>query len=1456
MRRRRLAAWRSVDRVWAWLAILAVAAGAGLLAAPVARADWPQWRHDAGHTAASAEDLPDRLELVWSRQYTPRVPVWDDPLNQDMMPYDTIFEPVGAGGKLFVPFNDSDKIVALDSRTGDELWRFYADGPVRFAPVCYEDRVYFSSDDGYLYCLAAADGRLLWRFRGGPSPQKAIGNRRVISAWPARGGPVEYDGTVYFAASIWPFMGTFIYALDARTGEMRWVNDATGADFIKQPHAAPAFAGVAPQGQLVVTGDVLLVPGGRSCPAAFDRHTGKPLFFDFGGKGEGGSFVAADATRYFVHTRLRGTTARKLADGKDGGLKINEPVLADGFAFAASTPEEKDGKTPPSAIQAFGPDKLTKWQVVADGRSDLIKAGRRFYAANAESISAVEPPQDGQPGRIAWSLPAGGEIRRLLATDGMLIAVTLDGRIMAYGKPSGTAKEWKQEPRPIEPAAEDKTRAEQLLEKTGVREGYALWLGADDSPLLGAVAAASELHVVVVDPDAARVNALRRRLDEAGQYGSRVVVHQGDLASFAPPLYMASLMVVGPSQVESLTQPAQLARLYESLRPYGGKLWWAAEKQADIVEQRVRKGNLASAEVARHNQVVLVSREGALPGAADWTHAYGDIANSVKSNDQRVKLPLGLLWFGGNSNLDVLPRHGHGPSEQVVGGRLFIQGMNCLSARDVYTGRVLWKRDFEDLGTFNIYHDDTYAEAPLSTAYNQVHIPGANARGTNYVATAEGVYLVIGSRCLVLDNSTGETLREFELPAKDGGEPPPWAYVGVYENLLLAGTGFGNYSDRLGYKYTPEGKRGVAWSPDINGSLGLLAFDRHTGEILWQVDATHSLLNNGIVAGGGRIYCLDKLPKRVEDQYRRRGASLPAYRLIALDARSGQVVWEQNEKVFGTWLGYSERHDMLLEAGSAAGDRSPDEASAGMLTRRGADGTVVWENPKLKYAGPCILHNGLIITNTTSYKASQGAFRLLDGEPATIEHPLTGDKVPWSFTRTYGCNTAVASEHLLTFRSGAAGFYDLATHCGTGNFGGFKSGCSSNLIAANGVLNAPDYTRTCTCGYQNQTSLALVPMPEMEMWTYNTFRLEKGQPSPVRRVGVNLGAPGDRRSEDGTLWLEYPSVGGDSPEVPVQAAGELTWFRHHSSRVAGGVLPWVAASGAEGLRQLSVSLKPEEAGAKRLVPVARGEDDAEEDAKGKVSLDSSDLELTEDGGPQTVGLRFQSVPLPAGAKIKKAYVQFEVDEESSEATVLTLAGQAVDDAPAFAAKDKDVSSRARTQSSVEWKPGSWSEEGDAGEKQQSPDLTGILQEIAARPGWKEGNALALLITGTGKRIAKAFEGDEKGAPKLFIELDESALKKSAPPVASSVPPRPHTVRLHFLEPDANVQPGERKFDVVLQGQTVLRDLDVVAESGGAMREVVKSLPRIAIGDRLTVELRPKSSREPVLSGIEIAVEGS
>ena len=99
---------------------------------------------------------------------------------------------------------------------------------------------------------------------------------------------------------------------------------------------------------------------------------------------------------------------------------------------------------------------------------------------------------------------------------------------------------------------------------------------------------------------------------------------------------------------------------------------------------------------------------------------------------------------------------------------------------------------------------------------------------------------------------------------------------------------------------------------------------------------------------------------------------------------------------------------------------------------------------------------------------------LRTGKRTMRKDPLTGEAVEWTWTRGYGCNTPLASEYLLTFRSGAAGYYDLCNDGGTGNLGGFRSSCTNNLIVAGGVLCAPDYTRTCTCSYQIQSSVALV----------------------------------------------------------------------------------------------------------------------------------------------------------------------------------------------------------------------------------------------------------------------------------------------------------------------------------------------------------------------------------------------
>ena len=318
-----------------------------------------------------------------------------------------------------------------------------------------------------------------------------------------------------------------------------WRNDATGDQYQKQPHAAPSFGGVAPQGQLAVAGELLLVPGGRSLPAGFDRASGELKFFSFGGKGQGGSFVAADATRAFVHTRVRGTLALSLPNGTDAKFQVNEPVLAGDVLYTATaaadnakpaTADAKPAATPPQ-IRALDAKNKLLWQLDADGTGDLIKAGNRLYAAGSGTITAVDLPGQQGPARVAWTQRVEGEVCRLVAAADRLFAVTLDGRVLAFGETRIEPAILKR-PEPLPPDGQAMPQAARLLETAGKREGYALWFGVDDGKLLEAVAASSQLQIVGVDPDGEKIDRLRRRLDQAGWYGRRIALQVATLETY------------------------------------------------------------------------------------------------------------------------------------------------------------------------------------------------------------------------------------------------------------------------------------------------------------------------------------------------------------------------------------------------------------------------------------------------------------------------------------------------------------------------------------------------------------------------------------------------------------------------------------------------------------------------------------------------------------------------------------------------------------------------------------------------------------------------------------------------------------------------------------------------------------------------------------------------------------
>ncbi len=185
--------------------------------------------------------------------------------------------------------------------------------------------------------------------------------------------------------------------------------------------------------------------------------------------------------------------------------------------------------------------------------------------------------------------------------------------------------------------------------------------------------------------------------------------------------------------------------------------------------------------------------------------------------------------------------------------------------------------------------------------------------------------------------------------------------------------------------------------------------------------------------------------------------------------------------------------------------------------------------------------------------------------------------------------------------------------------------------------------------------------------------------------------------------------------------------------------------------------------------VAASSDDAEESSvNNSVDLTSSDLELVTDGTVvQTVGLRFGAISIPRGATITNAYVQFETDETASAAASLVIRGQAADNATTFTNALANVSSRARTAAAVSWAPPAWPTIQVAGPAQRTPNLSPVITEITGRAGWTSGNALALILTGTGRRIAEAFNGTR--APVLHVEYTLSNGPVNAAPVVGAGP---------------------------------------------------------------------------------------
>ncbi|MDP6446151.1 MAG: PQQ-binding-like beta-propeller repeat protein, partial [Pirellulaceae bacterium] len=940
-------------------------------------------------------------------------PAWP---RDDRMSFDRAQHVVISDGVVCFGSTVDGKVTALDAKTGATKWTFFTGGPVRFAPTVWKDRLFVGSDDGFLYSLEVATGKLIGRWRGGPREDRVLGNAQMVSKWPVRGGPVLRDGLIYWGAGIWQSEGVYLYAMKPDTGEVVWKNDRSGGLVMPQPHGgANAKSGVSAQGYLLANDDRLFVTTGRAVPASFRRDTGKFEYYRLqeNTRRGGTTAVLAGDLIYNGGYAYRTNDGSLLGDRISGAVAAHPGGVVHGAADQLRSLEvvmkdARDRKGNPIKVPAH----VARWQMKVPSGTSLIIAADKVVFSNGKQVATV----DLKTGKSVWSADVDDTAYGLAVSTGRLLGSTASGAIHCFAASGDKQAVHRAAKAKADANAKLGAAADEILQRSGVKRGYCVDLGCGDGRLALELVRRSDLFVVAIDADPANVARARRRLDEAGVYGSRATVHLGDPSQTFFPKYFANLVVSNQSISDGDKGPSA-AEVLRLQRPYGGV---ACLGTAD--------GSLA------------VKARGALEGAGDWTHLYSNPANTLCSTDS-IKGPLTAVWFR-DMDLDLPQRHGRGPSPLFSQGRLFAEGVNELICVDAYNGLPLWR--FEQQGVLD--------------AYNADHLAGTAVTGSNICIAGDSLFLRNGGKCFRLDTKTGKVTKTYDAPPTDG-KPSTWGYIACENGVLFGSTANEQHIVRHAYiRADGHMKR------QFSESTSLFAFDVESGKLLWRYQAQQSIRHNAIAIGGGRVHLIDRplavddllarAPKRRGDPPKKPAAGHPQGQLVALDVRTGKPQWDGDEDVFGTTLAFSAEHEILLMFYQPTSFRLPSEVGGRIAAFNARTGYRLWEK-KVSYRTRPLINQETIV-------AHPSALDLISGADKEI-------KVP----KSYGCGQVSGSQHLLMFRSGTLGYYDFSRDAGTENYGGIRPGCWINALPVGGLVLVPDASSGCSCSYQNRSWVAL-----------------------------------------------------------------------------------------------------------------------------------------------------------------------------------------------------------------------------------------------------------------------------------------------------------------------------------------------------------------------------------------------
>ena len=280
--------------------------------------------------------------------------------------------PAVARGVVYLGFMDPPPctgtspsfLVALDARRGQTLWRFRA-GPIESSPLVAAGLVYFGSWDGRVYALDARTGSLRWSFSTGDK---------------VKGGVALADGLV--------FAGSYdgrLYALDPRTGRLRW---SAGGGALGGLYATPSVAA----GRVVVgsTNGSVYAFATRDGRPLWSRRTGSFVYAAAAIAG-GTAFVGSYDHRLYALAATTGAVRWTY----DAGAPISgAPTVLDGLVYFSTCGSCSKYESNPRARRTFALDTRTGrlvWRFPDGEYSPVIADRSRVYLTGYTTVYALAP---------------------------------------------------------------------------------------------------------------------------------------------------------------------------------------------------------------------------------------------------------------------------------------------------------------------------------------------------------------------------------------------------------------------------------------------------------------------------------------------------------------------------------------------------------------------------------------------------------------------------------------------------------------------------------------------------------------------------------------------------------------------------------------------------------------------------------------------------------------------------------------------------------------------------------------------------------------------------------------------------------------------------------------------------------------------------------------------------------